>query len=150
MPNLLDAAVTWLDSVRATDFSHSVTWKRGTATVTLNATFGATNYRQVDDFDRFIVVRSHDFIISPSDLILSGSTVVPEKGDVVEWLTATERQRFRVLPFQEEPVWRFTDAHQRMMRVHSKRIDRISVTDIWIWDDGDGMVWDDGDAGIFG
>ncbi|WP_439624072.1 hypothetical protein [Gemmata sp.] len=96
-----------------------------TVDLTGKAWVGRTMYRVSDATQQSRVIWSdRDYLIPAADLALAGVPFEPARGDYfVEVLPAPGgTQRFEVLPFNDEPEFRYSDPQRTTLRVHTKRV----------------------------
>ena len=60
MVDLLAQAASWLDGVRTTHLSQTVTYQRGSESVQLAATLGSSGYETSDDYGATVQARTTD------------------------------------------------------------------------------------------
>lgn len=96
-----------------------------TVDLTGKAWIGQTKFR-VNDLDggTRLIWSDRDYLIPAADLAVDGVAFLPSKHDwVEETLPAPEgNQRFEVLPYNDEPEWRYADPQRTILRVHTKRV----------------------------
>jgi len=101
--------------------SRTVTYIRGAQSVSVSATLDSQLLRVSDRLGNTKVERTdRDFLITAADLILGGVVATPERGDEVRVTFGSTVERFSVMAPGTEPHWRYEDAHQTLLRVHSK------------------------------
>lgn len=96
----------------------SITYSRpGVGSVTIDAIPGESSHEIERDNTIIDEVRSRDFLVVASDLVIDGSTITPERHD-----TITEGgETYTVLAVGGEAHWRWTDPTKAMIRIHTKR-----------------------------
>lgn len=119
--NLLQIGGTWLAAQRAAKMSHAVTYARGVASVTVNATVGRTAWDVTRDDGSVLQDESRDYLITTADLVLSGSLTKPAAGDVITETLAGESVEYTVMAPGTERPWRYADAQRLTLRVHTKQ-----------------------------
>lgn len=100
----------------------TVTYARGSATVTLAATVGKTGQNQDIAPEGGVVIRTgvRDYIISAASLILSGSLTAPQRGDKI-----TEGSSiYEVMPLGED-CFRYCDSGRTQLRIHTHQIEGL-------------------------
>lgn len=124
MVDLLEAGADWLTDELKDNVSQSVVYRRGANTVTVVATRGQTDH-EVRDTDGILQIeRSEDFLIKGADLIISGSVVLPERGDQIDFVVGATTYTYEALPFgATDDHWRWSDRYQKLLRIHTKLID---------------------------
>lgn len=63
-----------------------------------------------------------DFLIPARYLVVAGEPIEPSRGHLVYLRAGDVVQKFEVLPYGDEPPWRWSDPHRSMVRVHTKRL----------------------------
>lgn len=102
--------------------SSPIRYARGPDWVATRAVLGATLLK-LDAGDGGVRMEwtDADFLIRPADLVLGGVATTPERGDVIEVADADgTTRRFEVLPYGDEPPWRWSDPQRALIRVHAK------------------------------
>lgn len=120
MPDLLNTASAWLDTVHGASVSTTVVYSRGAAnTGSITATIGNGEFNSVNEDAVVLTHRSRDYLIAVADLELDGQAIEPMAGDRITEGTRT----YEVLPIGDEPCARYSDdAYHRMWRIHTKLI----------------------------
>lgn len=122
MADMLQNGAAWLAAKLKAKAGRAITYKRRTHTASLTATVGQTMLRLSDDTGEMQVVwTDRDYLLTPADLILNGSVVLPEKGDIILDATDGTTQRYEVFPYGNEPVHKL-DAHSALLRIHTKHV----------------------------
>lgn len=98
--------------------SRTVTYGRDDASVDLPATLGRTAFEQPDEYGALHRIEARDYIINVADLILEDEQVLPRSGDRITDATVV----YEVMAFGDEPPWRYCDAHQKSIRIHTKKV----------------------------
>lgn len=116
MSDLLRQGSQWLEQMRAAHCSSAVTYRRvGRPDVSVNATFGKTDYEVTDESGFTTGANVWDFLITASDL--SGFEPIP--GDVI----VADGRRFEVLALGSDVKgWRWSDPYRQAYRIHTKDI----------------------------
>jgi hypothetical protein len=92
---------------------------RGTASGTLMATRGKSVMVVDEGEGRGIIqVTSHDFIVRARDLVLSGSQIVPAKGDKIQFAGGGLTYTYQLMTPPFDP----SDHEGDLLRLHSKQI----------------------------
>jgi hypothetical protein len=122
MADLLATANEWLASQQRAHASREVSYQRGALSATLLATIGRTVF-ELQDAKGFIQkTESRDYLITTSDLVLAGQTVLPERGDKIVETVGNQTFTYEVLAPGREPVWRFSDPFRTQLRIHTKHV----------------------------
>lgn len=126
MADFLNTAVNWLSDRMVANASQTVTYRRAAASVSISATLGSSMLRINDAAGRSRVERTdRDFIVRSADLILSGSATTPARGDHIDLTIGGTIYRYDVMSPVGEPPWRYSDSHNKMMRIHTKYIGTV-------------------------
>jgi hypothetical protein len=64
-----------------------------------------------------------DFCIPAADMVIDGQPLTPARGHKVLVTAGESVETFEVLPYGNEPAWRWADPHQSILRIHGKHID---------------------------
>lgn len=122
MPDLLKSGSDWLADQQKSFVSQAVTYKRGSDSVAVAATIGRTVF-EIDagdgQFERF---EARDYLIHAADLVLDSTTVEPKRGDRIEEMQASTTFVYEVMSPANQPVWRYSDAYRKRLRIHTKLI----------------------------
>lgn len=126
MQDLLAQGSAWLSQQRRQHCAQKLKYSRPStgAYTNLAATLGRTVFDIVGDDGGMIRAESRDFIVVAADLKLDGIASEPAIGDR---FTDSGGVVFEVLPFGGEPHWRWADEHRADYRIHTKRIDTVTV-----------------------
>lgn len=127
MADLLHTASDWLHDRQKQHASRTVTYERGAATVAVQATIGRTVFEIDDDLGVVHKIESRDFLIHAADLVLSGSAVLPERGDRIRETDGTTTYVYEVLAPGKEPHYRFSDPYRKRLRIHTKQVEVESL-----------------------
>jgi hypothetical protein len=124
--DIMSRGMTWLTGQLQAHMSQPVVYKRGNAAVALCATVGRT-LMKLNDGDGGIRMEysDRDFLIPTSTLVLGGTNVTPERGDLIKERKNGILYTYEVFPYGGEPPWRFSDPHRQMLRIHCKLIDQV-------------------------
>lgn len=120
MANLLEQAQATLMSSMLTHAGTAVTYRRGGVSVVLDAVKGKSDIEIAGTDGGQTLVQSIDWIVKPEDLVLDGSQVTPERGDIVELTAGGKVVQHSVLSIPGEPGWRYTDPYRKGLRIHTK------------------------------
>jgi len=125
---MLSAGEAWLDSQRHEHMTDTVVYVRGAASVSLQATRGRTEFRQVGTSGVQTRVVSVDFIIRTADLVLAGELTKPVRGDRISQTLDGFSETYEVITPGGEPVWRWCDAQGHLsLRIHTKLAGRVAA-----------------------
>ena len=117
MTNLLKNGVEFLAKTLKANASEIVCYKRGANSVTIQASFGKTNYQIEDESGFKIGGQITDFLFEAADLIIDGLLTVPKTGDRIE----IEGRTYEAL-FINDGCWRYSDPYHKIIRFHTKEI----------------------------
>lgn len=113
MPDMLADAASWFADQLQANLATSITYRRGGSSLTISATKGASQH-QVDEVSGVISWFDQDWLI-PADVLTLG---VPLANDVIVYGS----EEYEVLSLTGEECWRWSDNHQNIYRIHTKRI----------------------------
>ena len=123
MGNLLKTGSDWLEAQRHAHAAGPVVYRRGSESVSLRATVGRTAFDVLDEegFARRIVQR--DYLVRSQDLVLAGERTLPQPGDeVLETDDEGNTLVHEVVAQGGEDCWRYSDPHDKTIRIHTQRI----------------------------
>lgn len=121
--SMLADAMAWLTDQVIEHNSVGVVYQRRTLAVGLRVSVGTT-LMKLNDGDGGIRMEwmDRDYLIRTTDLVLGGSPVEPERGDLILEVRGGRREVYEVGAPQSEQPWRWSDEHHTMIRVHTKLI----------------------------
>lgn len=122
MVDLLETGSNWLQSQRKTHCSRPVVYRRGADTVTVLATVGKTEFEKDDGVGAIVRSEVRDYLIDTMDLVLAGTTTLPERGDLIEETVGSEKFIYEVMPIGSESHYRFSDPYRKSLRIHTRHI----------------------------
>jgi len=119
MPNDL---VTGLMNTLQGFAGQTVTYHRGDASVSVTAVPGRSEY-EVDT--EYGIERSYarDFIVEAADLIISGSTITPQRGDLIKQTVGDDVLVFEVMAPASGVDCYNLDQTGTSTRIHTKQVD---------------------------
>jgi hypothetical protein len=126
--DLLEQASAWLDGMRKTHLSRTVTYQRPStgsgqaAEVEVAATIGKTVFEIDDGSGAVVQWESRDFLITAVDLVLAGEVVAPQAGDRIRETQDGRAYVYEVMAPGKEPCWRYSDPYRKTLRVHTKQV----------------------------
>lgn len=126
MADMMATGIDWLAGQLKANASKTVTYRRRQLSVSLSATIGRTTFETADDFGVVQQTESRDFIVEAADLILDGEQTLPMRGDLIEETVAGETHVYETLPLPGEQLWRYSDPHRVMLRIHTKLAEKDS------------------------
>lgn len=106
----------------AAHVSRSVTYRRGSRTVTLLATVGRSMVSIQEDGNLRREYTDRDYLIDAALLILNGMAVEPRVGDRIIDTNDEATHVYEVLASDGETAWRWSDPFRIKYRVHTKRV----------------------------
>ena len=119
MSDLLAQGAAWLTAQRRASASQTVTYSRGSASVSIAAAIGNSAFT-LDNGNVVLNIESRDYLFAAADLVLDGNTVTPLPGDRI---TESDGQVYEVLPIAGEPAWRYSDRYRTSLRVHTRQVE---------------------------
>ena len=122
MADLLEAASKWLEEKRTQHRSRTVSYQRGADTAQVLASIGRTTFEIDDGYGLVQKFESRDFLILASDLVLEGSSTLPQRGDRIQETEGSTTFTYEVLAPGKEPAWRYSDPYRKTLRIHTKQI----------------------------
>lgn len=123
MANKLRTGMDWLNRKLKQHAGESLVYSRGVHSVTLTAIPGKTLLQLNDDLGGVRVEwTDRDYLITASELILNGSVTLPQRGDQIREVIGSQTKVYEVTAPGPEPVWRWSDEGQQVLRVHTKEI----------------------------
>ena len=113
--DLLRKGSQWLEQMRTTHCSSLVEYRQPPQVVTVNATYGQTQYEIASDTGATVGAHVWDFLITASEL----PEIEPEPGDVI----AADGRQYEVMAFGDDVRgWRWSDPYRQTYRIHTKDI----------------------------
>ena len=88
----------------------------------LMATIGASRFEALDQLNNIIEIKSKDFILPQSHLVLGGTLLTPKRNDLIRQTINDVVLVFRVLPDPGIPHYRETDGLGKGWRIFTKQI----------------------------
>ena len=122
MSNLLKTGVTRLAEIIKARAASTVTYIRGGYSVDLSATFGRTEYEQLDTDGFGIRMDTRDFIVTAADLVMNSVAITPQNGDTITETVGGVTRTHEVLGIGTGPCFAWSDPHRTMMRIHTKQL----------------------------
>lgn len=107
--------------VLADQFGDSVSYHRGTSSVTLTATPSTRTYRVVDSEGFQTAVQSEDFQFKTTDLVIGGAEVAPRAGDRIKRTVSGVVRVYEILPLGDRPCYE-RRVSETLTIVHTKVI----------------------------
>ena len=125
--NLFQKAELWVNRERTKFAVVPVTLSRGVDTFITVATPGKTPFTFLDRHMITHRIESRDYIINVADYQFNLALQRPEKGDKIIEVQGALKFTYEVLPFNDEPVYRFSGTYRTSYRVHTKLIKEEDV-----------------------
>ena len=122
MTNMMQDGAAWLGGQLKTAAGVSVTYTRGTNSVTLTAVPTLHQYEIVDDEGFGISMLSRDYLIHAADLILAGAEIAPRAGDRIAETIDGVAQTFEVMPLGQKHEYEPADPDGLLLIVHTKKV----------------------------
>jgi hypothetical protein len=123
LSNVLKNGLAWLTGQLRDHASETVTYARGYDSVDVPAVFGRKLLRIADETGIRVEWTDMDFLIAADDLVIGGERIEPQRGDIIYAVDPYDSIAFEVMPYGDEPAWRWADPHKSMLRIHAKHID---------------------------
>ena len=117
MPDILGKAAAWLEGQRHRHLTVGVWFERDGKRIGLEATVGRTRFEGADGYGRVTRSESRDYLVRAQDLVLDGVAVLPRPGDLI----IEADRRYEVMSPEGEPEWRWSDANQSTIRIHTRQ-----------------------------
>jgi hypothetical protein len=127
MTDLLQRGAAWLTGQLQAHASRPVTYLRGAQSVVVQATLGKSEFEQTDAQGFKTISEVRDWLIPTADLVLGGTTVLPERGDQIQESADDGTHLYEVVPVGGEPPYRYSDPYRRLLRIHVREIDRETL-----------------------
>lgn len=119
MTSIFKRGAEFLSEKRHADASVSITYKRGSDSVTISATPGRADDDLSEVSGYTLDADRVDWIIRRADLVLDGSATDPQEGDIVELVNGSKTQTYEVRRDQLGEVFRFCDEFRTDLRFHT-------------------------------
>jgi hypothetical protein len=119
MTDLLQSASTWISGQLKEHVSQTVTFRRGTQTVSVQATIGNTLFESHGELGPSVQIKTRDYLIETDDLVLGGVAVLPQRDDIIVDASGDE---YTILPTDDGVYWRDSDPYRVRIRVHTKQV----------------------------
>jgi hypothetical protein len=101
--------------MRTSHCSSQITYSRGDTQLTVNATFGRTQYEVTDDYGLRVGAEVTDFLVVADELAALGE---PQSGDRI----IADRVVFEVMSLAGQGHWRWSDPYRTTMRIHAREV----------------------------
>lgn len=114
-----DNAITASLKARRGLAGFAVTYTRGGNSASLVVVKGRSAMSLGDALLAGVSSEVTDFLFAAADLDVGSGVVTPEHGDTIEFVRSGETFTYRVTPVESEPAWRYVDAGQTEIRIHT-------------------------------
>lgn len=122
MPDLLQSSSDWLTGMLKANVSQAVTFRRGAATVVVQATLGSTEWTSETTEGIAETWESRDFLVTAADLVLAGQRVEPTVNDKLEHTFGGTKFTYEVLAQPGVKSFSYCDPNRVAMRIHTKLV----------------------------
>lgn len=125
MADLLEQGARWLDEQRHEHLTQTVTYRRGEASVELQATIGRTEHEVENGYGVLQKVETRDFLVRAEDLVLNGSAVLPNRGDRIIESHGEAALTYEVMApgtRSGSSHFKYADAYRHSLRIHTKHV----------------------------
>lgn len=123
MPDLIADAAEWLADELAANLATTVTYRRGSDSVSVSATKGRTQFELENDDGRVTHWEARDWLIDPAALTFGAGTIEPAAGDQIEETAGSTTYTYEITGPPGADVWRWTGPHRQQRRIHSQLVD---------------------------
>jgi len=123
--DLLQEGLDWLEGQRREHLSRTVTYRRGSSTVELPATVGATRFEVDDGYGLVIEQEMRDYLIATADLVLGGEQTLPRLGDEILEERDGVTYVYEVMELGAEQHYRTCDPAGKTLRIHTKHVETV-------------------------
>ena len=120
MGDMLEDGSLWLADRLAESVSRTVGYRRGANSSTVAATIGRSSFESVNSSGVAESWESRDFIVLTSAMPYGE----PQRGDIVIDEIGGVETLYQVTSPRGVPVFRWGDAFQKTIRIHTKQLDR--------------------------
>ena len=120
MGDMLEDGSLWLADRLAESVSRTVGYRRGANSSTVAATIGRSSFESVNSSGVAESWESRDFIVLTSAMPYGE----PQRGDIVIDEIGGVETLYQVTAPRGVPVFRWGDAFQKTVRIHTKQFDR--------------------------
>lgn len=122
MTNILQDGASWLGGQLKDHAGVSVTYQRGTDSVTLTATPTLHEYEIVDQDGFASVILSRDYVVHAADLVLAGAEIAPRAGDQILETIRLVSQTYEVMPLGQKKEYEPLDRDGLLLLIHTKKV----------------------------
>lgn len=135
MGDLFRDGAKMLAQTASANLAQSVVYSRGAESVTVQATIGQSSGVVTKEYGVRERWESRDFLILASLLVINGEPIEPRRGDRITEtvLDDTDIPVHQLIhevlpPSEQEPCWRWSDAHRLRVRVHTKLHSKVPLS----------------------
>ncbi len=121
MTNMMKAGAQLRNRAFKTNMSVAITYTRGANSVSLSATPGQTVFEVTEPDGAMVERQTRDFIFPAADLVIAGSVVLPEVGDVITETDGSTTYVHEVRAPASERCYKFGDDCRVTLRVHTQQ-----------------------------
>lgn len=112
--NMLRRGSVWLEQMRNEHLTEPVAYDRDGDVVTVNATYGRTEYEVASESGLTVGAHAWDFLIAADALGFE-----PEPGDTIE----ANGVRYEVMALGDDVKgWRWSDPYRQTYRIHTRQV----------------------------
>ena len=122
MTDMLQQGLGWLEEQRKAHLSRTVTYRRGSSSVEVLATVGATQFEADDGSGIVVEMEARDYLIASADLVLDDQQVLPARGDEILEEQDGVMQVYEVMDLGPEKHFVTCDPDGRTLRIHTKLV----------------------------
>lgn len=122
MSNLMQDAVDWLGAQLKRAAGVTITYTRGTNSVSITATVSMHEYDVIDTDGVVTAVTSRDYVIHSADLILAAVEVLPRAGDRIAETIDGTAETFEVMPLAGTRAFDPVDPDSVLLKIHTKKV----------------------------
>jgi hypothetical protein len=118
MTDVINRGLTWLDGKNQSYRTREMTYSRDEETVTVNAMRGRADFGG-DQADSAYI--GWDFLVRPSEIVISSATVLPSPGDRITEVTDDGTFIYEVMSPAGFACFEYIDGNRRL-RIHTKLV----------------------------
>lgn len=122
MSDVMKTGSDWLMQQLSDKTSFAVTYRRGSATVSVTATLGSSAWESDSPTGGVIERESRDYLIDVDDLTLNGQAVTPRRGDRIEETRGGTTYTYEVIGDADRPPAEYSDRYRTKWRIHTEQI----------------------------
>lgn len=122
MPSAFQKALTQAMDTIAEIASVSVVYSRGVNSVTIDAVPGRTTVELADENGMLTRSKVRDYKVKSSSLVISGSVVLPERGDTIAETVGSAVYTYEVIGPGPDTHYRESDLAGDYLRIHTRLV----------------------------